>query len=312
MALRASKATKQTAPPSAACELSVVVPAYHEEENIRPLCERLFKALKVEGITGELLVMDDESAGSEKTKEICMELAKEGYEVRIHARTKKEGRGLSSAVLLGFDMAKYDNMVCMDADLQHEPESVPAVAAPIMKGTADFSIGSRYTKGGGLGFEWNIVRRLISWFATMLCAPLSPSTDPMSGFFAVSKKTLSKGRAKCNPIGFKIGLEISARCRCKKIVDVGITFQERVAGESKLTMEQNILYLRQLWSLYLDQWTLLLWVIFGILFSTGFIAITVVLLYKFVTIALFIREVANDTTGDKGGKVGGSFVSSKD
>eukprot|EP01047_Picozoa_sp_COSAG01_P059977 COSAG01_NODE_7283_length_3272_cov_7.619288_1_plen_228_part_00 len=222
MALRASKAAKETTQASAANELSVIVPAYHEEENIRPLCERLFKALKAEGITGELLVMDDESAGSEKTKEICAELAKEGYSVRIHARTKKEGRGLSSAVLLGFDMAKYDTMLCMDADLQHEPESVPAVAAPVMKGKADFSVGSRYVKGGGLGFEWNIIRRLISWFATLLCAPLSPSTDPMSGFFAVSKKTLSKGRAKCNPIGFKIGLEISVRhplaCACTAAV----------------------------------------------------------------------------------------------
>eukprot|EP01047_Picozoa_sp_COSAG01_P044620 COSAG01_NODE_4050_length_5401_cov_4.215956_1_plen_217_part_00 len=210
MAVRASKAKKEVgaAGASASAELSVIVPAYHEEENIRPLCERLFKALKAEAITGELLVMDDESAGTEATKAVVAELAKEGYNVRIHARTKAEGRGLSSAVLLGFDMAKYKHVLCMDADLQHEPESVPAVAEPVMSGRADFSVGSRHVTGGGLGFEWNIIRRLISWCATLLCKPLSSSTDPMSGFFCVSKETLAKGRESCNPIGFKIGLEI--------------------------------------------------------------------------------------------------------
>ena len=62
--------------------------------------------------------MDDESVGSAKTVAIVAELKKEGFEIRIHARKQSEGRGLSSGVLLGFDMAKYDTMVCMDADLQ--------------------------------------------------------------------------------------------------------------------------------------------------------------------------------------------------
>lgn len=57
------------------------------------------------------------------------ELQKEKLgDVRIHVRRRSEGRGLSSAVLLGFDMAKHPFILCMDADLQHEPESVPAVA----------------------------------------------------------------------------------------------------------------------------------------------------------------------------------------
>ena len=128
--------------------LSVVVPAYNETDNIRPLCERLFKALKASSIDGELLIMDDESVGTAPTKAVVAELKTEGYNIRIHARTKKEGKGLSSAVLLGFDMAANDTMLCMDADLQHEPESVPDVAAPILNGTADFTVGSRNVDGG--------------------------------------------------------------------------------------------------------------------------------------------------------------------
>ena len=51
-------------------------------------------------------------------------------------------------------------------------------------------------------------------------------------------------------MGFKIGLELMVRCRCLRVVDVPITFQERVAGESKLSMRQNMLYMRQLCGLY--------------------------------------------------------------
>ena len=58
-------------------------------------------------------------------------------------------------------------------------------------------------------------------------------------------------------MGFKIGLELMVRCRCQTVVDVPITFQERIAGESKLSMKQNVLYVRQLASLYVFKFGLL-------------------------------------------------------
>mmetsp|Transcript_55294 Transcript_55294/g.160190 ORF Transcript_55294/g.160190 Transcript_55294/m.160190 type:complete len:287 (-) Transcript_55294:42-902(-) len=235
-------------------ELSVIVPTYNETENIRPLCERLFKAMKGTGIAIDLLFVDDESEGSAQTEKIVKELQGEGHPVRIHCRKKVEGRGLSSAVLLGFDKAKYSLLVCMDADLQHEPESVADVARPVMEGDADFSVGSRHVSGGGLGFEWALYRQIVSKGATMLAWPLAQSTDPMSGFFCTRKDILERGRSNINPIGFKIGLEIMVRCRCQTVKDVAITFQERAAGESKLSAKQYKLYLLQLASLYADKY----------------------------------------------------------
>ena len=72
--------------------ISVVIPTYNEVENIRPLCERLFKTFKENTITKtfsdnkkvELLLVDDESAGSEESVKIVDKLAKEGYPIRIH------------------------------------------------------------------------------------------------------------------------------------------------------------------------------------------------------------------------------------
>jgi dolichol-phosphate mannosyltransferase len=72
----------------------------------------------------------------------------------------------------------------------------------------------------------------------------------MSGFFAISRDTFQRGRASLNPMGYKIGLELMVRCRCTKVVDVPITFRDREAGESKLTMKQNLYYLMHLAHLY--------------------------------------------------------------
>mmetsp|Transcript_33292 Transcript_33292/g.103153 ORF Transcript_33292/g.103153 Transcript_33292/m.103153 type:complete len:280 (+) Transcript_33292:505-1344(+) len=235
--------------PDAKPQLSVVVPTYNETANLRPLTERLFKATREAGIECELAFADDESAGSAESAKIVETLAKEGYVVRLATRKRSEGRGLSSAVLLGFGAAEHGVVLCMDADLQHEPEAVPAVAAPVLEGRADFSVGSRNVGAGGVGFEWSAVRRAISAGATALALPLTKSTDPMSGFFCTTKKALARGTPR--PVGFKIGLEIMVRCDCSRVVDVPITFREREAGESKLSAKQNVEYLIQLSQLYL-------------------------------------------------------------
>jgi len=233
--------------------LSVVVPTYNETENLRPLCERLFVALQGAGITGELLFMDDESPGSEESAKIVEELKKQGHPVRIHCRKRSEGRGLSSAVLLGFQMAVHSTMCCMDADLQHEPEAVPAVASPVLDGDAEFTVGSRNVAGGRVAFEWNIIRRIMSWGATVLAWGVAPSTDPMSGFFCTTKAVLARSK-NINSIGFKIALEIMARSRAHPVKDVAITFQDRAAGESKMSGKQMTQYLEQLAPLYWDKY----------------------------------------------------------
>ena len=232
--------------------LSVIVPTYNEELNIRPLTERLFAATRTAKLEVELLIADDESVGSEETARAVAALAQQGYAVRLCARKKTEGRGLSSAVLQAFQRAQHPIVLCMDADLQHEPESVPDVARPVLEGHADFTVGSRNIGGGNIGFEWSLIRRIISAGATLLAWPLTSSSDPMSGFFCLSRETLARGDGKgISTMGFKIGLELMVRCGCTTVVDVPITFRERVAGESKLTMKQNVEYVRQLKALYL-------------------------------------------------------------
>lgn len=98
---------------------SVIVPAYKENGNIRPLITRIFNALRqydspVPAEQVEVIIVDDNSRDG--SVETVQGLQQEGYNVRIIVRTTE--RGLSSAVVRGFQEALGDNMLCMDADLQ--------------------------------------------------------------------------------------------------------------------------------------------------------------------------------------------------
>jgi dolichol-phosphate mannosyltransferase len=217
---------------------------------VRPLCTRLFKAVREAGLTVELLLLDDDSGQDTlDTQQAALALRKDGYEITVHVRRCSEGTGLSSAVVLGISKARYSTILVMDADLQHEPESVPAVAAPVLRGEAEFSVGSRNV-GGGKGFEPGI-RSLISSGATMLAVPLTSCSDPMSGFFCVRRDAYARAvTAGLNPMGYKILLELLVRSRCSRVTEVPIIFRDREAGESKLSAKQQVLYLRHLGHLY--------------------------------------------------------------
>lgn len=148
------------------------------------------------------------------------------------------------------EMAKYDICLVMDADLQHDPVYIESIVVPVIEDRADFSVGSRNVSGGGIAGDWPLIRRVISKGATALAWPLTSSSDPMSGFFCMRRDLFLKHRNKLQPQGYKIGLELMVRCGCKRILDVPIQFKDRVAGESKLTMKQNVLYLIHLSQLY--------------------------------------------------------------
>eukprot|EP00276_Gloeochaete_wittrockiana_P014170 CAMPEP_0184335490 /NCGR_PEP_ID=MMETSP1089-20130417/4049_1 /TAXON_ID=38269 ORGANISM="Gloeochaete wittrockiana, Strain SAG46.84" /NCGR_SAMPLE_ID=MMETSP1089 /ASSEMBLY_ACC=CAM_ASM_000445 /LENGTH=249 /DNA_ID=CAMNT_0026660177 /DNA_START=20 /DNA_END=766 /DNA_ORIENTATION=+ len=237
-------------------KISIVVPAYKEQPNIRPLVERIVEALKdnKKGVElGEILYVDDNSGdGSVETVE---ELHNEGFPVRMEVR--KTEKGLSSAVVHGFKQAKHEILLVMDADLQHDPAHIADIAAPIISGNADFVIGSRHVGGGEVSDDWPLIRRVISWGATSLAKPLTSASDPMSGFFALHRDTFARAKG-LNPMGYKIGLELIVRCNCKKIQEVPIIFRDREHGESKLTMKQNILYVCQLFGLYFAKFQLLI------------------------------------------------------
>ena len=215
--------------------LSIVVPTYNEAGSLPKLAERLHAALA--GRDWELIVVDDGSPDG--TADIAASLAPR-IPVRVVRRAGKAG--LASAVVAGFGAARGDVLLVMDADLSHPPEVVPALADAIETG-ADLAVGSRYVSGGGV-MDWPLKRRVVSRAACLMGNALVPVRDATSGFFALRRSVIDG--VKLNPIGFKIGFEVIARGRYRKVVEVPYTFRDREQGSSKFGRREVGQYVQQL------------------------------------------------------------------
>ena len=215
--------------------LSVVVPTYNEAGSVTALAERLHAALT--GRDWELVIVDDGSPDG--TADIAAGVAPR-IPVRVVRRSGKAG--LASAVVAGFAAARGDVLVVMDADLSHPPETVPALVAAI-GGGADLAVGSRYVKGGGVE-DWPLKRRMVSRVACLMGQLLVPVRDATSGFFALRRSVIEG--VTLNPIGFKIGFEVIARGRYRKVVEVPYTFRDRELGASKFGRREIAQYVVQL------------------------------------------------------------------
>ncbi|MCG6154751.1 glycosyltransferase [Rubinisphaera margarita] len=224
--------------------VSIIVPTFREAENLPVLIPQVAGALENSGITFEILIVDDNSPDG--TPAVCDKLA-ESWPVRLLVRTTE--RGLSSAVIHGMRHATGDVLLVMDADLSHPPEKVPELVAAILEQQGDFVIGSRYVVGGTTGDDWSLFRWINSQVATWLSRGLTSARDPMAGFFALRRTSFESAEA-LNPIGYKIGLELMVKCGCRHVSEVPIHFRDRLHGESKLSLKEQLNYIRHLGRLY--------------------------------------------------------------
>lgn len=229
--------------PAAPPHVTVVVPTYREVENLPHLIGRVGKVREQHGIDLDMLIMDDDS------RDGSVELVSSRPESWVQLIVRKGERGLSASVLEGMNRARGDILICMDADLSHPPEAIPSLLAKLEEG-ADLVVGSRYAEGGTTADDWGVLRWFNSRVATLLARPLTNISDPMAGFFALSRSTFESGR-DFNPIGYKICLELIVKCRCERVVEVPIHFENRRFGHSKLTLKQQLLYLQHLRRLYI-------------------------------------------------------------
>lgn len=225
--------------------LSIVIPTYREAENIPHMLERLDRLRRDYNLTLEVLFMDDNSRdGSVEA------VAAAGHDwARIVVRT--ENRGLSQAVLDGFERARYPVLVCMDCDLSHPVEAIPQMVLALATGQ-QFVLGSRYVSGGSTDDDWGIFRYLNSYAATLLARPLTRVSDPMSGFFALRRADFDQADA-LSPVGYKIALELIVKCHFDNVAEVPIHFTDRVHGESKLSLREQLKYIKHVRRLYIHK-----------------------------------------------------------
>jgi dolichol-phosphate mannosyltransferase len=130
----------------------------------------------------------------------------------------------------------------MDADLQHPTQMIVPLVDCAVEHQADIVIASRYVKGGSDAGLSSSSRKLISWAARWLVTlllfdKLRGIHDPLSGFFVARKPIVDE--TVLRPIGFKILLDILARCDYSIVKEQPLRFAERGGGTSKATISQG-------------------------------------------------------------------------
>lgn len=230
-------------------KLALVIPTLREAENIRYVLDTVRTVLNPLGICYEIIVVDDDSRDG--TEEIVTSVSHEDPRVRLLVR--KGQRGLSGAVLYGWQNTDAGMLGVMDADLQHPPELLAKLVAAMQAGR-DLVIGSRYTAGGTMN-DWNPVRKLIStaaiWVTWPIQRPGVRAKDPMSGFFLVRRECIE--RIPFQSTGFKLLLEILVRGRMRSVEEIPISFGLRQHGASKASFKVAVDYGRLLARLYANR-----------------------------------------------------------
>lgn len=247
--------------------LSLIIPTYNESQNIPLLVAQLTQLLDyLIPNEYELIIVDDDSP--DRTWKIALELTTIYPALKVMRRETE--KGLSTAVIRGWQVAQGEILGVIDADLQHPPDTLAKLWQEIQKG-ADLAVASRNVEGGGVS-DWSMLRRFLSRGAQTLGLIILPEvigkvTDPMSGYFLVRRSCLLDSRL--SPLGYKILVEVLGRGKIRWISEIGYVFQERQEGESKVTKKQYIDYIRHLIRLRLSLWQISRFLRFGIVGFSG-------------------------------------------
>lgn len=216
----------------------VIIPTYNESENIVKIINEIL-ALKVDGHTLEILIIDDNSADGTSSLVKALSLP----QVNVIDRERK--MGLGTAYIRGFKYAiekNYDYVFEMDADFSHDPKALPDFIEK-MNGY-DLVIGSRYIEGIAV-VNWPMSRLMISigaGYYTRLITFL-PVRDVTAGFmcYKVSAlKQINLDSVKSNGYSFQIEMKFRMWKKGFKITEIPIVFIDRRAGVSK--MSRKIMY----------------------------------------------------------------------
>lgn len=235
--------TQSATPVNVPSAVSIIIPTYREAENIPKILDRLARLRTDHGLELEVLFMDDQS--NDGSAEIVTKV-----EFPWATLIERDGeRGLSQAVIDGFERARFPILVCMDCDLSHPVEVIPQLILALASGQ-QMAIGSRYVAGGSTDHDWGIFRYLNSHVAALMARPLTKVRDPMSGFFAMRRDDFLKAD-QLNPVGYKIALELIVKCNLDNVAEVPIHFANRIYGESKLSLREQLKYIRHLRRLYI-------------------------------------------------------------
>lgn len=212
-------------------ELAIILPTLNERANLRPLVDRLDRALA--GIAWEAIFVDDNSPDG--TSDEARSISLRDPRIRVIQRIGR--RGLASAAIEGMLATAAPVVAVMDADHQHDPGLLPEMLKAVSDGECDVAVASRFAKGASTE-AWNQPLRVkASTFANALVRKLThvELADPMSGYFMLRTEIVRGEAHRLSGVGFKILIDILATADAPlRVREFPLAFAARANGESKL------------------------------------------------------------------------------
>jgi dolichol-phosphate mannosyltransferase len=220
--------------------LSIIIPILNEEKNIEKLNILIYRSLK--NLKFEIVFVDDNSTDNSRDilKKVCQKFKLTSFIIR-----KDKKRDLSQSCFEGIIKSKYENILIMDGDLQHNPKYIKKMLKIFYKEKLDIIIGARdfNTKNKEISFIRNaasiILKKLISIFLG------SKTLDPMSGFFIFKKEIYYQNKNKLFGKGYKILCDLLYSSNNNLVTrDYFIHLNARKEGYSKMSFSilRNIIF----------------------------------------------------------------------
>ncbi|MEM9991189.1 MAG: polyprenol monophosphomannose synthase [Bacteroidota bacterium] len=212
----------------------VIIPTYNERENIT----RIIEVILALSVPFELLVVDDGSPDG--TADLVRALQVQ-YPERLHIVERTGKLGLGTAYIAGFrwGLARdYTTFFEIDADFSHNPDDLVRLHHAIEAG-ADVAVGSRYVKGGRVE-NWPFDRIFLSYGASLYVRLITwmRVKDPTAGFVAYRRSVLEAidfDKIRFIGYAFQIEMKFAAYQLGFKLIEIPITFIDRVEGTSKMS-----------------------------------------------------------------------------
>lgn len=213
--------------------VQVCTPTYIEADNIEEFLRRARAAVP----DADILVLDDNSPDG--TADVAERVAAELGRIEVLRRPEKHGLGAAYRAGFAVGIARGYDVICqIDADLSHDPAVLPELIEAIRDG-ADLAIGSRYVPGGSIP-HWPWRRRALSKYGNaytgmMLRTGVADATAGYRAFTADILHRVDYAKTRAKGYGFQIELAYRVNQVGGKIVEIPITFTDRVRGYSKMS-----------------------------------------------------------------------------
>lgn len=217
--------------------LSIVIPVYNEQDNIYHLIKKIFFYNK--SINFEIIIVDDNSVDFTK---LIVKQAIKRYPKKIkYFNRKKVARDLSKSCQLGIKKSKYDKILIMDGDLQHNPKYILEMINLLNKRKLDVVVGARkFDNSSYLNTGQSYIRYIFSKILVFIINITfkEKTKDPMSGFFLFRKNLFINNEKKLYLKGYKILVDILYSPMDNiRVDDYFIQFDKRNYGSSKMSLK---------------------------------------------------------------------------